>query len=127
MAQRANGELLFGCPMDYPAEVDQHATVSGVRRILQYVEQDFPGLAGAPLDRVWAGVLPFTSDLLPIIDTVRPGLVLAAGHVYGNAAGPMTGRLLAQLISGQEPEIDLTECRWERALDPVVPGEQVSW
>ena len=127
VAQRANGELLFGCPMDYPAEVDQHATVSGVRRILQYVEQDFPGLAGAPLDRVWAGVLPFTSDLLPIIDTVRPGLVLAAGHVYGNAAGPMTGRLLAQLISGQEPEIDLTECRWERALDPVVPGEQVSW
>jgi glycine/D-amino acid oxidase-like deaminating enzyme len=127
VAQRANGELLFGCPMDYPADVAQTATVSGVRRILQYVEQDFPGLAGAPLDRVWAGVLPFTSDLLPIIDTVRPGLIVAAGHVYGNAAGPMTGKLLAQLVSGRTPQIDLRECRWERVLEPVVAGQQVSW
>jgi glycine/D-amino acid oxidase-like deaminating enzyme len=127
VAQRANGEMLFGCPMDYPASVDLTATVNGVRRILQYVEQDFPSLATASLDRVWAGVLPFTSDLVPIIDTVRPGLVLAAGHVFGNAAGPITGKLLAQLVSGRTPDIDLTQARWDRPLAPVMAGQQVSW
>ena len=41
---------------------------------------------------MWAGVLPFTSDQVPIVDEVRPGLIVAAGHIFGNAAGPMTGQ-----------------------------------
>ncbi|WP_190813050.1 NAD(P)/FAD-dependent oxidoreductase [Saccharopolyspora pogona] len=126
-AQRASGEVLFGCPMDYPADVDMSASVSGLRKVLQYIEQDFPSLAGTALDRFWAGVLPFTSDMVPIVDTVLPGLFVAAGHVFGNSSGPMTGKLISQMLLGRTPEIDMTEVRYGRELDPIIPGQIVRW
>ena len=127
VSQRANGETLLGCPMDYPAEVTHEVTLSGLRDTATAIAEDFPGLRDVGIDRVWAGVLPFTSDLVPIIDEVAPGLFVAAGHVFGNAAGPMTGKLVAQVLVGKEPEVDLTECRWGRDLDPIAPGASVHW
>ena len=66
-----------------------------------------------------------TSDSLPIIDRA-PGfddLIIAAGHVFGNGAGPTTGRLVADLICGTEPAIDMTPFRAIRpTLKPVEPG-----
>ena len=126
-AQRANGEILFGCPMDYPSDVNMTTSVSGIRSVLDYIERDFPGLADASLDRVWAGVLPFTSDMVPIIDEIMPGLVVAAGHVFGNSSGPMTGKLVAQMLCGQTPQLDMTEVRYGRELDPIIPGQIVHW
>ncbi len=127
VAQRANGETLLGCPMDYPAEVTHDTTLSGIGAIAASIAADFPGLKDVPVDRVWSGVLPFTSDMAPIIDEVSPGLFVAAGHVFGNAAGPMTGKLLAQLLRGVTTDLDLTECRWDRELDPITPGEAMHW
>lgn len=127
VSQRANGEVLFGCPMDYPAEVDLDPTVRGIAATLRYIEEDFPSLAGVGIDRVWAGVLPFTSDLLPIVDEVLPGMIVAAGHVFGNSSGPMTGKLISQMLLGQEPEMDMSELRYDRELDPIVPGQIVHW
>lgn len=91
-AQRANGEILIGCPMDYPSEVDLFPTLDGLKAIADDIISDFPSLRKAGIDRVWAGVLPFTSDLVPVIDEITPGLIMAAGHVFGNSAGPMTGK-----------------------------------
>jgi len=127
VSQRANGEVLLGCPMDYPTDISHDVTLSGLHATAQAIIDDFPGLRDVGIDRMWAGVLPFTSDLLPIIDEVRPGLVVAAGHVFGNAAGPMTGKLVSQLLLGRDPEIDLSECRWGRQLQPIAAGEQVQW
>ena len=127
VAQRADGSVLLGCPVDYPPELDLSPTVEGVAVTTRAIVDDFPGLRKAPIDRVWAGLLPFTTDTLPIIDEIRPGLVVAAGHVYGNAAGPMTGRLVASLVRGEEPELDLTECRLERELAPPRSGEPTRW
>jgi glycine/D-amino acid oxidase-like deaminating enzyme len=126
-AQRDNGEVLFGCPMDYPADVDMSTSVHGISAILKYVERDFPALSQAAVDRVWAGVLPFTSDMVPIIDQVLPGMILAAGHVFGNSSGPMTGKLISQMLLGKQPDIDMTEVRYDRELDPIVPGQIVHW
>jgi glycine/D-amino acid oxidase-like deaminating enzyme len=120
VAQRASGEILMGCPMDYPAELDLRPTLDGLATAMRAVREDFPGLRDAPIDRVWAGLLPYTTDTEPIIDRAAPGLYVASGHVYGNAAGPMTGKLVAQLVLGQEPELDLASCRIDRALVP--PG-----
>jgi glycine/D-amino acid oxidase-like deaminating enzyme len=125
-AQRANGEILFGCPMDYPDELDYRPTVAGIEMMTRAVRQDFPALADAPIDRVWAGILPYTTDMAPVIGEVAPSLFVASGHIFGNAAGPMTGRLIAQLLLGQTPEIELDECRFDRALD-LVAGETTRW
>ena len=123
----ANGEVLLGCPMDYPPEVTHQVTLSGLRDTATAIGEDFPGLRDVAIDRMWAGVLPYTSDLVPIIDEVTPGLFVAAGHVFGNASGPMTGKLVAQLLLGKEPDVDMTECRWGRDLEPIAPGASVHW
>jgi glycine/D-amino acid oxidase-like deaminating enzyme len=127
LSQRKNGEILMGCAMDYPDEIDLRPTVEGLARSLQSIVQDFPGLRGVAVDRVWGGVLPFTSDTAPIIDEPIPGLFLGSGHVYGNAAGPMTGKLITALVLGREPEIDLEEVRFDRALEMPGSGVAVRW
>jgi glycine/D-amino acid oxidase-like deaminating enzyme len=126
-SQRANGEILLGCPMDYPADIDFRPTLSGIGATVRAISEDFPGLANAPIDRVWAGVLPYTTDMTPVIDEASPGLFVASGHVFGNAAGPMTGRIITQLIQGQEPEIDLSECRFGRTLGRTDTGVPARW
>jgi glycine/D-amino acid oxidase-like deaminating enzyme len=127
VSQRANGETLLGCPMDYPADVSHDVTLTGLRDTALAIADDFPGLREVAIDRMWAGVLPFTSDQVPIVDEVRAGLFVAAGHIFGNAAGPMTGKIVSQVLAGQEPEIDMSACRWGRDLEPVTPGETVHW
>jgi glycine/D-amino acid oxidase-like deaminating enzyme len=127
LAQRADGRLLLGCAMDYPEELDARPTLAGIAAIAEAIATDYPGLADAPIDRVWAGLLPYTSDTMPVIDEAEPGLFVASGHVYGNAAGPMTGRLIAQLLQGRPPEIDLSECRLGRPLEPTEAGVPVRW
>lgn len=127
VAQRRNGEILMGCAMDYPEGIDHQTTVEGLYRSLEAIHRDFPGLRDVRVDRVWAGMLPFTSDTAPIIDEASPGLFLASGHVYGNSAGPITGKLISQLVLGREPEIALDEVRFDRALELPGSGVAVRW
>lgn len=127
VSQRANGEVLIGCPMDYPSAPNHEVTLRGLRDTALAIIDDFPGLENIGIDRIWAGVLPFTSDQVPIVDEVRPGLFVAAGHIFGNAAGPMTGKLLSQMIAGHRPEIDMSPCRFDRELQSVAAGHVVSW
>jgi glycine/D-amino acid oxidase-like deaminating enzyme len=127
VAQRSTGEVLMGCPMDYPDGIDMRPTLAGLRATVESISADFPGLRDAPIDRAWAGVLPYTTDMAPVIDEARPGLFVAAGHVFGNAAGPMTGRLIAQLIAGLPPEIDLTECRFDRPFTEIDAATPTRW
>ena len=127
VSQRANGETLIGCPMDYPDAVTHDVTLKGLRDIALAISDDFPGLRDVAIDRMWAGVLPFTSDQHPIVDFVRPGLFLAAGHIFGNAAGPMTGKLVSQMLAGRQPEIEMSACRWDRVLESVADGESMHW
>lgn len=127
VSQRANGETLLGCPMDYPSDVTHDVTLIGLRDTAQAISDDFPGLRNVPIVRMWAGVLPYTSDQLPIVDEVEPGLFLAAGHIFGNAAGPMTGKLLSQMLAGRDTDIDMSGCRFDRVLQSVDPGDPVNW
>ena len=127
VSQRANGETLLGCPMDYPGDVTHDVTLIGLRDTAQAISDDFPGLRNVPIVRMWAGVLPYTSDQLPIVDEVEPGLFLAAGHIFGNAAGPMTGKLLSQMLAGRDTDIDMSGCRFDRVLQSVDPGDPVNW
>jgi glycine/D-amino acid oxidase-like deaminating enzyme len=127
LVQRASGEVLLGCATDYPGDLDPHPTLAGVAQIAAGFAADFPSLRNAPISRTWAGNLPFTSDQAPVIDEVAPGLFVGAGHVFGNTAGPVTGRVLSQLIAGREPDFDISECRFGRPLDPIAVGAPTHW
>jgi glycine/D-amino acid oxidase-like deaminating enzyme len=127
LSQRADGTILLGCASDYPKTLDARPTVEAVALTLRSMQADFPGLRTASISRAWAGLLPYTPDTLPVIEEVRPGLFVAAGHVYGNSAGPMTGKLLTQLVLGEEPEIDLAACRFDRGLPVPQLGVAQAW
>jgi D-amino-acid dehydrogenase len=66
----------------------------------------------------WMGVRPCTPDMLPIIGSAprqQPHLWLAFGHAHqGFTLGPTTGRLLAEMMTGDAPLVDPTPFRAER-------------
>ena len=127
LVQLASGALVLGCATDYPGDLDPHPTLAGLAQIATGVAADYPTLRDTPITRTWAGNLPFTSDQAPVIDEVAPGLFVGAGHVFGNTAGPVTGRVLSQLIAGQEPDFDISACRFGRRLDPIPVGVPTHW
>lgn len=62
---------------------------------------------GAPIEaQPWLGARPCLPDMLPVIGPAprHPGLWFAFGHGhYGLTLGPTTGRLLAEMMSGETP------------------------
>lgn len=78
------------------------------------VRKTFPQLkSGQEVE--WQGHRPAPSDSLPLIGQVgRTGIYVGFGHHHiGLTGGPKTGRLLAQLMSGQKPNLDM------RPYDPA--------
>jgi glycine/D-amino acid oxidase-like deaminating enzyme len=114
-AQREDGRLLLGCPMDFPG-LDDRPTVAGLALTLAVLSDAMPPIKSLAVERIWAGLLPQTPDALPIIGPVPgvEGLALNAGHVFGNLAGPLSGKLLAQAMSGEAPDFDLGLFRLDR-------------
>ena len=69
-----------------------------------------PGLRGLAVARTWSGLRPWLPDHLPAIGPSRAieGLWAATGHEgAGVALGPVTGRLVAQVLCGEAPLMDL--------------------
>lgn len=69
-----------------------------------------PGLSWKT-ETQWVGHRPATTDSVPLIGAVPgvSGAYLACGHQHvGLTGGPKTGRLLAQIITGTTPNIDMT-------------------
>lgn len=77
--------------------------------IVATVRSYLPGLAIGADQRVWSGLRPCTPDSLPYLGRVSPyrNLSVACGHGYiGMGLAPATGKLVAQIIAGQESDID---------------------
>ena len=66
--------------------------------------------------RTWAGLRPYTEDHLPILGAgPLPGLFLATGHFRnGILLAPITARLMAQVVLGESPSVDLAPFRFDR-------------
>ena len=65
----------------------------------------------------WYGTRPCTPDMLPVLGAAprHRGLWLNFGHGHqGFTLGPVTGRLLAELMSGESPVVDPGPYRPER-------------
>jgi len=77
--------------------------------LLRHARRAMPGLTWKR-EVEWMGHRPAPSDSIPIIGEVPgvTGAYLGFGHHHvGLTGGPKTGRLLAQLIGGQAPNIDM--------------------
>ena len=91
------------------------------RATLEHVVTDlFPHGGDVSKASFWCGLRPMTPDGTPIVGaTPLPNLLLATGHgTLGWTMAAGTGRVIADLIAGRQPEIDadmLSMARYRRA------------
>ena len=110
------GTVLIGASRERVG-FDRRMSLPVVRRLAAQAIGLFPLLARVSLLRSYAGFRPYCPDHLPVIgeDPRRPGLVHACGHEgAGIALSAVTGRLVAQLLTGASPQVDLTPFRPDR-------------
>lgn len=118
----ATGTVLIGSSRQRVG-FDESLQVEVLRRLARSAVKLFPVLAGVPVMRTYGGFRPYTPDHLPVIgeDPRFPGLWHASGHEgAGIGLAPATGRLLADLMDGREPEVDPVRFRVDR---PAVIAE----
>ena len=67
-----------------------------------------PEVAGLAADATWVGFRPWLPDHLPAVGRSRTGLWVAAGHEgAGVPLGPISGRLVAQALTGERLSVDI--------------------
>lgn len=68
-------------------------------------------------EKPWMGVRPCMPDMVPVVGAIpgQAGLWACFGHSHqGLTLGPATGRLLAEMMSGEDPFVDPAPYRAER-------------
>ncbi len=129
MVQTADGSLQVGNPEDYTGTLNQHTTLIGTKMMVESILSKWPEFKALGVTGLWSGLLPVTPDALPIVDRLpgHDGVLLAAGHVYGNAAGPSTARLLAETISGEPTSLDISQLSFDRPSLNLQEGASIRW
>jgi len=113
-----DGSLRFGGTMEL-AGVDTEVDLARVRGIADSVARylpDFPVRIFQNV-RAWCGLRPCSPDGLPYLGrwTEPLNLVVATGHaMMGVSLGPVTGQLVAEILSDEAPSIALDLVRPDR-------------
>ncbi|MBK8742356.1 MAG: FAD-binding oxidoreductase [Betaproteobacteria bacterium] len=98
------------------AGLDAPADFTRIRRMVDHARRMVPGLA-AEIESEWLGFRPSMPDSLPVIGTAPawPGALFAFGHGHvGVTAAASTAVLIADLVAGRAPAIDLQPFRPDR-------------
>jgi glycine oxidase len=96
---------------------DTGTTTAGVKKIRAASEEICPRLSASAQTRAWAGLRPVTPDMLPILgaDPEHPALIYACGHSRnGVLMAPLTGDMIADLVTGTPLSHDLSQFRPDR-------------
>lgn len=109
LVPRRDGRLLAGSTME-EAGYNKTVTLGGIEKISRGVLTMVPVLAEIPFREAWAGLRPATRDLLPVLgySPSIANVVWATGHYRsGILLSAITGEIIADLIAGRPPSIDL--------------------
>lgn len=116
---------VFATPMDVGmrfagtveiAGLDAAPNWSRADALLELGRQIYPGISTANVSR-WMGHRPCLPDSLPVIGPSprARNVFYAFGHGHiGMCSAPGTGRAIAELIAGEQPQIDLAPFRADR-------------
>jgi D-amino-acid dehydrogenase len=110
--------LRFGGTMEL-AGVDTAIDLARVRGIVESVARYLPDFSGKTFRevRAWCGLRPCSPDGLPYLGRWRDpeNLIAATGHaMMGVSLGPVTGQLVAELLSDEVPAMTLDLVRPDR-------------
>jgi glycine oxidase len=107
LVPRDGGRLVLGATQ-YEAGFDTDVTVAGVRDLLHDAEVVLPGIAEYAIEEVSAGLRPVTTDNMPVIDELEPGVLAATGHGRnGILLAPLTADVVLGLARRDLPHYDL--------------------
>lgn len=125
---REGAGLLFGMgdPHETPT-FDLTVQWDFLEQVTPVAARRLPALADAPIARAWAGLYEVTPDANPIIGAARelPGFHLINGFSgHGFQHSPAAGRILADVITGRDPGMDLAPFALERFADRRAGGER---
>jgi len=93
---------------------DASVTPEGIRKVRDAAEEICPSLATTSEQKSWAGLRPVTPDMLPILgpDPDHPSIIYACGHSRnGVLMAPLTGDVVADLVTGSPLSHDLSQFR----------------
>ena len=111
------GSLRFGGTMEVGG-LDLSINPARVHGIVKSVNAYFPKFSERDFSNIkpWAGLRPVSPDGIPYLGKVNglPNLIAATGHaMMGLSLAPVSGRLVADLLAGDEPF---------RSIDAMAPG-----
>ncbi len=103
--------VVVGATRETGSGFHPYATAAGVREVLTEALRVAPGLAAAEIRDIRVGLRPYSADTMPVLGPV-PGvrnLSLATGHgPTGLTLGPYSGKVIADVILGTQPIIDIS-------------------
>ena len=116
--QTRNGNPLLGSSREFlgfDMSVDPIVMATIISRCIRLM----PALNKVSAIRAWSGLRPYCEDFLPNISPVDEisGLYIAIGHEgLEITEGPITGKLISQLITGETPDVAIDQLAFSRFL-----------
>lgn len=101
---------------------DISAEMEVIRAIAERATRFYPILKEMNCIRAYAGVRPYVEDHLPIVSEVEevPGYYIAAGHEGdGISLSPITGKMMSQIICGEETDFNIDKLNFSRYKNKV--------
>lgn len=114
-------------PFELTRVLNPGPEAAGLRKIERTFRELFPDHPLPGFQKTWGGMIDAMPDVVPIVSRVEalPGLTIGTGmSAHGFGIGPGMGRVLADLILGNDPGHDLSRFRFSRFTDgsPMRPG-----
>lgn len=104
-------------PMEAVRVLDPTPRQASLNEARETMGRLFPAFAQMEVAQSWGGLMDVTPDAVPVIDQVErmPGFFVATGFSgHGFGIGPGAGRLMADIVSGDNPIVDPTPYRLSR-------------
>jgi len=121
LVPRLDGHIYVGSTLE-DVGFDKSTTPAGLEKLKTGAIRLIPGLAGQFIEDTWAGLRPGSIDGWPYLGAVPglDGVWMATGHyTHGILLSAVTGQVMAQLINGERPSVDLAAFALNRAPHPA--------
>jgi D-amino-acid dehydrogenase len=103
--------VVVGATRETGSGFQSQATASGVHEVLGEALRVAPELAAGGIQDIRVGLRPLTADTMPVLGSVpnTSNIFLATGHgPTGLTLGPYSGKVLAEMMLGQQPASDIS-------------------
>lgn len=109
LVPRKDGRVIIGATVE-DCGFDKTVDSEKIQQLHQKAANLVPSIGEAKILDAWAGLRPGSPDDLPIMGAGRlPGSYVSTGHFRnGILLAPITGVVMAELIQGKNPRLDLS-------------------